>query len=89
MSMDKKKAVALRYNELEESAPRVIASGQGHIAAKIIEIAEESGVYIKEDSDLVDLLSQIDLGKEIPTELFQTVADILAFVYKLNNEYNK
>ena len=87
--MNKKKAVALRYNEQEESAPRVIAAGQGHIATKIIELAKEAGVYVKGDSDLVNLLAQIDLGKEIPTELFQTVADILAFVYKLNNEYKK
>ena len=87
--MDKKKAVALRYNELEENAPRIVASGQGHIAAKIIEIAEQSGVFIKEDSDLVNLLSQVDIGKEIPTELYQTVAEILSFVYEANKEYKK
>ena len=87
--IDKKKAVALRYNELEENAPRIVASGQGHIAAKIIEIAEQSGVFIKEDSDLVNLLSQVDIGKEIPTELYQTVAEILSFIYEANKEYKK
>jgi len=87
--IDKKKAVALRYNELEENVPRIVASGQGHIAAKIIEIAEQSGVFIKEDSDLVNLLSQVDIGKEIPTELYQTVAEILSFIYEANKEYKK
>ncbi len=89
MSLNQKKAVALKYNKLEENAPRVVASGQGHVAARIIEIAEQSGVYIKEDSDLVNLLAQIDIGREIPTELYQTVAEILAFVYEANNKYRK
>ena len=87
--MESKKAVAIRYNKNEGDAPKVIASGQGHIAEKIIEVAENAGVFVKEDANLVHLLSQIDIGHEIPTELYQTVSELLAFVYKVDKEYPK
>lgn len=85
--MESKKAVAIRYNKLEEDAPRIVASGKGHMAEKIIEVAEKAGVYVKEDPDLVQLLSQVDIGREIPIELYQTVAELLAFVYRVDKEY--
>lgn len=86
---DKKKAIALRYNQTEDTAPKVIASGQGLVAEKIIAIAEMEGIYIQEDKDLVQLLSKVNVGANIPSELYQTVADILAFVYRVNKDFKK
>lgn len=76
------KAVALKY-ELD-SAPKVVAKGDGQIADKIIEIAEEHGVALYQDSELVKLLSRIDVDSEIPSNLYQAVAVVLSFVFQLN-----
>ncbi len=81
------KAVAIIYDEQTSTSPKVIATGQGEIARKIIETAREAGVHIQEDPNLVELLSKIKLGDEIPTELYQTVAEVLAFVYKVNEKF--
>jgi flagellar biosynthesis protein len=81
------KAVAIRYNEKESSAPKVIASGKGTVADKIIEVAREAGIHIQQDTNLVELLSKVEIGREIPVDLYQTVAEILAFVYRVNNKF--
>ncbi len=83
------KAVALNYDENIGNAPLVVASGQGKIAEKIIKVAEESGIHIREDTDLVEILSKVPVGDEIPVELYQTIAEILAFVYQLNSKYKE
>jgi flagellar biosynthesis protein len=83
------KAVAILYDENKGSAPQVVASGQGIIAEKIISTAEEAGIHIQEDPDLVELLAKVPLGDEIPVELYQTVAEVLAFVYQVNNKYKE
>lgn len=87
--MEKKKqqkAVALSY-EKEKGAPLVVASGQGAMAEKILSTAREAGVEVVADPDLVELLAGVPLGMEIPPELYQAVAEILAFVYRANNNY--
>ncbi len=81
------KAVALLYDEAKTSAPHIIASGQGKIAEKIIETAKDAGVHIQEDPNLVELLAKIPIGDEIPVDLYQTVAEVLAFVYQVNEKY--
>lgn len=81
------KAVAIVYDAEKGGAPRVVASGKGEIARKIIETAREAGVFIQEDPDLVELLAKIPLGQEIPAELYRTVAEVLAFVYKVNEQF--
>lgn len=81
------KAVAIVYDAEKSSAPRVVAGGKGEIARRIIEVAREAGVYIQEDPDLVELLAKIPLGQEIPSELYRTVAEVLAFVYKVNEQF--
>lgn len=81
------KAVAIVYDENESVAPRVVASGKGIVAEKIIATAREAGVHIKEDPNLVEILAKIPLGNEIPVELYQTVAEVLAFVYQVNNKF--
>lgn len=83
------KAVAILYDSQKSSSPRVVASGQGEVARRIIETAKEAGVHIQEDANLVELLSKINLGDEIPTELYQTVAEVLAFVYKVNDKFKE
>ena len=77
-------AVALKYDV--NSAPKVVAKGDGHVADKIIEIAEEHGVTLYQDSELVKLLSRIEIDEEIPSSLYQAVAVVLAFVFQLNGQ---
>ncbi|MBX7256394.1 MAG: EscU/YscU/HrcU family type III secretion system export apparatus switch protein [Candidatus Hydrogenedentes bacterium] len=79
-----KKAVALRYNAGNENAPRVIAKGERLVAERIIELAREHNIHVHEDPDLVSVLSAVDLHAEIPENLYRAVAEILAFVYRLN-----
>ncbi len=82
-------AIAIVYNENDSNAPRVVASGKGVIAEKIIATAREAGIHIQEDANLVELLSKIPIGDEIPTELYQTVAEVLAFVYQINERFKE
>ena len=82
-----KKAAALRYNKKDpQGAPRVVALGKGNIAKKIIESAKESGVPLYEEPVLVDQLLQLEIQQEIPEDLYQTVAEILAYIYRLSNK---
>lgn len=80
----RQRAVALRYVAQDDAAPKVIASGQGVIAERILEIAREEGIHIQEDPDLVALLAKLDVGTPVPEELYKAVAEVLAFVYRLN-----
>ncbi len=82
-----KKAVALKYKPLEQSAPKLVAKGAGVIAERILQIAREHNIPIKEDADLVETLSQLDINHEIPPELYHVIAEVLAWVYNVNKEY--
>jgi len=82
------RAVALKYQPESDKAPRVKAAGRGKMAEKIIEIAKQHNIYIQNDPDLVEILSQFDLNEEIPPTLYVVVAELLAFVYFLNSEKN-
>lgn len=68
----------------EDGAPRVVARGSGVTAEAIISLARESGVYVHQSPDLVNLLMQVDLDSEIPPELYQAVAEILAWLYAMD-----
>lgn len=74
-----KQAIALEYNP-QEDAPKVIASGRGKLAERIIERAQESDVPIHRDDKLADTLSRLEIGDMIPPELYEVVAEILVFV---------
>ena len=91
MSEDKplKKAVALQYDREKAAAPRVVASGRGEIAERILQTAREAGLPVREDADLLEVLARIPVGEEIPEDLYQVVAEILAFVYRVNGRYKK
>ena len=76
------KAVALRYDPVREEAPRVVASGQGFIADQIVRIALDNGITVRQDSDLVEILSKLDIDSLIPLEAFAAVAEILSDIYR-------
>ena len=78
-----KAAAAVHYESGEED-PRVVASGHGFVAEKIIALAKEHGVKIHEDPDLVQVLAELDLGSVIPPEIYQVVAEVLVYVYRVN-----
>jgi len=75
----------LRYHENEDAAPHVVAKGRGLIAQKIKDIARDKGIPIYRDDDLIELLSQIEIDREIPPELYAAVAEILSWIYKANS----
>ncbi len=81
-----KKAAALRYDSSKESAPRLLAKGQGQSAENIIKIAELHNLPIKKDEDLIELLSKVEIDKEVPEALYKAVAEIFSFIYKVTNK---
>jgi flagellar biosynthesis protein len=81
-----KSAVALRYDSASGASPRVTAKGKGLVAEQILATARAHGVPIREDKDLVELLSACELLDEIPVELYAAVAYVLAYLHALNQE---
>jgi len=86
---DLKSAVSLKYNSASDVAPKVTAKGKGPIAENIVALAKENNIPIKEDPDLVEVLSQVEVNQEIPPAVYHVVAELLAFVYKINKNYPK
>lgn len=84
-----KKAVALKYNPSSDNAPTIVAAGRGEVAEKIIETAAEHRVPIHTDPAVADALSMKSPGSEIPVELYEAVAEILAFIALMDSEYNE
>ena len=82
--INRPRAVALRYEVEKDSAPRVTAKGAGLIAERIIALAKEHDIHVHQDPDLVAMLSKLDVEVQIPEELYRAVAEVLAFVYRLN-----
>ena len=82
----KPKAVALNYDTDKNAAPKVVAKGRGFVAQKIIETAKAHNVPLVEDENLVQVLEALDLDTEIPPQLYRAVAEVLAFVYRLNSK---
>lgn len=82
-----RKAVALRYDRGKNLAPEVVASGQGLLAEKIMEIARTNKVPFYEHHQLVEALAALPLGSEIPPELYELVARVMAFVLWLDEEH--
>lgn len=86
MMKKKPKAVALKYEKEKDAAPRVVAKGRGSVAEKIVETARVHNVPLHEDKNLVEVLETLDLETEIPPELYRAVAEVLAFIYRLNGK---
>jgi flagellar biosynthesis protein len=78
--------VALRYRTHQDRAPRLVAKGRGVVAERILQLARAHGIPVRQDRNLVEVLSQLQLNQEIPPALYQAVAEILAFVYRLANK---
>jgi len=78
------KAAAIVYDK--QGAPRIVAKGVGEVARKMIEIAEAEGIYVQKNEVLVEALMQVELTKEIPPQLYRAVAEILAFIYRLEKK---
>jgi flagellar biosynthesis protein len=77
-------AVALKYEFGAQSLPRIVATGKGTVAEQILELAFANGVKVREDADLVEILSAIEVDSDIPVEAIAAVAEILAYVYRAN-----
>ena len=78
------RAVALRHDATDTPVPEVLAKGDGEVARRIMSLATQEGVPVREDRDLVELLTAVEVGCEIPLELYEAVAAFLAFLYQLN-----
>ena len=83
------KAVALGYNPEQDQAPRVLAVGQGEIAQRILKLAQDCDIPIHRDAALVERLAILDLNTEIPPELYQIVAELLIFLYRLDDRWQQ
>lgn len=81
---DRQVAVALKYVLQEDPAPRVVAKGRGSVAAAILRLAREHGVPVHADRDLAEVLSRLDLDAFIPPALYRALAEVLAYVYRMN-----
>lgn len=86
MSEKMTKAAALKYNRELDNAPKVVAKGKGESAENIIKIAQLHEVPIKRDEDLVELLSKVEIDKEIPPNLYKAVAEIFSFIYNVTKK---
>jgi FlhB-like protein len=78
--------VALRYEAGRDAAPTVVASGEGHMADRIVAIARDAGVPVEENPDLAAALAQVAIGTAIPEALYPVVAELLVFIQRLNEE---
>jgi len=86
LNSETKRAVAMAYSGSQDGAPRVVAKGSGVTADAIISLARESGVYVHQSAELVNLLMQVDMDSEIPPELYQAVAELLAWLYSMDQK---
>jgi len=82
-----RQAVALRYTPKEDRAPKVAAKGKGYLAEKIVEMARAHGVPVREDKNLVQILSRLELEQEVQPEVYRAVAEILSFIYRLSRRH--
>ncbi len=83
-----KYAAAIRYRPGTDNAPVVLAAGEGHVAATILKLAEEAGVPNHVEPDLAKILAKLEPGTPIPEETYQMVAQILAFIWRLDKNYS-
>ena len=80
----KLKAAVLKYDVDKDKAPKIVGLGKGQVAEKILQVAEEHRIPFYEDPSLIDLLSKLEIQSEVPPQLYNLVAEVLSFVYKLD-----
>ena len=81
-----KQAVALKYDMQQDKAPRVVAKGKGHTAEHILEAAQKASVPVYQNKTLVNMLMALDIDREIPPELYKAIAEVMAYVYKMDKD---
>jgi len=86
MSEKVKKAVALKYDRSKDRAPRVTAKGKGEVANNIIKVAELHKLPIKKDEDLIELLSKVEIDREVPENLYKAVAELFSYIYNVTKK---
>lgn len=84
----RKTAVSLKEQENKRRAPLITAAGRGTMADKILQIAFENGIKVRQDSDLAEMLAKIEIDSPIPPEAFLAVAEVLSYVYRANGQNN-
>ncbi|MDQ6964900.1 MAG: EscU/YscU/HrcU family type III secretion system export apparatus switch protein [Mariprofundales bacterium] len=84
---NEQQAVAIKWNPLTDKLPTISASGEGELASEILRLAAEYNIPIRQDNDLLQVLSLLDVGESIPAEAHTAVAEILAFIYWTNQQY--
>lgn len=82
-------AAAIQYQAGQDSAPRIIGIGQGHVAEKMLEAAQEHDIPVVEDSDLSQVLQMLSIGDAIPEELYQVIAEVLVFIARLDDDHGQ
>ncbi|EAX48691.1 flagellar biosynthetic protein (FlhB)-like protein [Thermosinus carboxydivorans Nor1] len=82
-----KQAIALRYDQQTQQAPKVVAKGSGYVAEQILATAAQHAVPVYKDTALASLLMAVELDKEIPPELYQVVAEVLAYIYRVDRRF--
>ena len=80
------KAVALQYDVERDTAPRVIAKGKGHVAENILAAAQNNSIPVYQNKSLVNMLMAIDIDREIPPELYKAIAEVMAYIYKMDKK---
>ena len=82
-----KRAVALRYEPQRRQAPKVVAKGRGFVAENILAAAQKNAIPVYQNKSLVNMLMALELDREIPPELYRTVAEVLAYVYRIDKRH--
>ncbi len=86
---DVRQATALKYDLQKESAPEIVATGSGEVAEEIVRVASENEVPIYKDPSLASALGQLELGSAVPEQLYKAVAEVLVFVYSVDQAHKK
>ncbi|WP_313972529.1 EscU/YscU/HrcU family type III secretion system export apparatus switch protein [uncultured Selenomonas sp.] len=83
------RAVALRYEPERQQAPKVVAKGRGFVAENILAAAQKNAIPVYQNKSLVNMLMALELDREIPPELYRVVAEVLAYVYRIDKRHQK
>jgi flagellar biosynthesis protein len=82
-------AVAFKYDVERDTAPRVIAKGRGHVAENIMSAAQQNAIPVYQNKTLVNMLMALEIDREIPPELYRTIAEVMAYVYRIDKKAKK
>ncbi len=82
-------AVALKYDMERDTAPKVVAKGRGHVAENIMAAAQQNAIPVYQNKTLVNMLMALEIDREIPPELYRTIAEVMAYVYRIDKKAKK